>query len=142
MRRVIPAELDRRVRRAAGNRCGHCLSPQHLIMARLEIEHIIPLAKGGKDAEDNLWVACPLCNGNKSDKTTGVDPNTLADAPLFNPRAQDWWEHFMWSESGLSIRGLTPIGRATVAALQLSDDPDALVVRSYWIQAGWHPPTE
>ena len=33
-------------------------------------------------------------------------------------------------------------GRATVAALHLSDDPDALTVRSYWVVAGWHPPTE
>jgi hypothetical protein len=38
--------------------------------------------------------------------------------------------------------GVTPVGRATVAALHLADDPDALEVRSYWIQAGWHPPED
>lgn len=38
--------------------------------------------------------------------------------------------------------GLTPLGRATVEALHLSDDPDALEVRSYWIQTGWHPPED
>jgi hypothetical protein len=38
----IPVEIDRRVRNAARNRCGYCLSPQHLVMARLEIEYIIP----------------------------------------------------------------------------------------------------
>jgi len=42
----------------------------------------------------------------------------------------------------LRIIGLTPIGRATVDALHLSDDPDALTVRSYWILAGWHPPRD
>jgi AhpD family alkylhydroperoxidase len=41
-RNYIPVEVERRVRAAARNRCGYCLSPQHLVMARLEIEHIIP----------------------------------------------------------------------------------------------------
>jgi hypothetical protein len=40
----VPAEVDRRVREAARHRCGYCLSPQQLVMARLEIEHIIPKA--------------------------------------------------------------------------------------------------
>ncbi|HEY9706686.1 MAG TPA: hypothetical protein V6D48_00610 [Oculatellaceae cyanobacterium] len=38
----IPVEIDCRVRNDARNRCGYCLSLQHLVMARLEIEHIIP----------------------------------------------------------------------------------------------------
>ena len=43
-RTYIPVEIERRVRTVARNRCGYCLSPQHLVMARLEIEHIIPIA--------------------------------------------------------------------------------------------------
>ena len=74
VRRAIPAEVDRRVREGARNRCGYCLSPQALVMARLEIEHIIPLAKGGTDDETNLWLACPICNGHKSDKREAADP--------------------------------------------------------------------
>jgi hypothetical protein len=61
--------------------------------------------------------------------------------PLFNPRTQTWSEHFRWSEDGIRIHGLTPCGRATVAVLHLSDDADALEVRSYWVLAGWHPPS-
>ena len=34
------------------------------------------------------------------------------------------------------------MGRATVIALHLSDDIDSLLVRSYWIEADWHPPVE
>jgi len=138
----LPVEVERRVRGAAGNRCGYCLSPQSLVMARLEIEHIIPLAKGGSNDESNLWLACPLCNRYKSDKTTAVDPQSGEIVPLFNPRTQVWSEHFRWSEDGLRIIGLTPIGRATVAALHLSDDPDALEVRNRWVSAGWHPPED
>ena len=141
-RKPIPAELARRIRETAANRCGYCLSPQHLVMARLEIEHIIPVARGGTDDEANLWLACPLCNNHKSDKTAAVDPETGEMTPLFNPRAQQWSEHFRWSSDGIRIIGLTPVGRATVIALHLSDDPDALEVRSYWVIAGWHPPNQ
>lgn len=54
-----PVEIERRVRETAQNRCGYCLSPQHLVMARLEIEHIIPLSKGGSDDESNESHATP-----------------------------------------------------------------------------------
>ena len=138
----ISRALDRRVRQAAGNRCGYCLSPQRLVMALLEIEHIIPLAKGGSDDESNLWLACPFCNRHKADRTIGFDPDSGQEVPLFNPRTQNWFEHFRWSNDGVRIEGLMPAGRATVASLHLDDNPDALLVRSYWVLAGWHPPTK
>jgi hypothetical protein len=139
-RSYISVELDRRVRESAKNRCGYCLSPQHLVMARLEIEHMIPLSKNGSNDESNLWLACPICNGHKSDKIAAIDPKTQKSVLLFNPRLQTWSEHFRWIEDGLKIQGITATGRATVSALRLADDPDALVVRSFWIQVGWHPP--
>lgn len=111
-------------------------------MARLEVEHLIPLAKGGDNGEQNLWLACPICNAHKSDKIAAIDPVSGTVTPLFNPRQQRWAEHFRWADAGLHIVGLTPVGRATVEALRLSADPDVLVVRSYWIAAGWHPPDD
>lgn len=141
-RTYIPTEIARRVRDVARHRCGYCLSPQHLVMARLEIEHLIPRAKGGLTREDNLWLSCPLCNAYKGDRVSATDPQTGRTAALFNPKLQNWFEHFRWSDDGLQIVGLTPTGRATVAALHLSDDPDALQVRSYWVLAGWHPPDD
>ncbi|CAA9269926.1 MAG: hypothetical protein AVDCRST_MAG77-3151 [uncultured Chloroflexi bacterium] len=110
------------------------------MLARLQIEHIIPLVKGGGDDETNLWLACPICNGHKADKVGAIDPQTGDTTPLFNPRAHNWFEHFEWIDGGLRVAGKTPIGRATVLALHLADDPDAITVRSYWIIAGWHPP--
>jgi hypothetical protein len=138
----LPAELERRVREAAKNRCGYCLSPQRLVMARLEIEHLVPLAKGGTTDEHNLWLSCPLCNRYKGDRTAARDSESGEEAPLFNPRLQRWSEHFRWTGDGLRIVGLTATGRATVAALHLDDDPDAIVVRSFWVLAGWHPPSD
>lgn len=143
MRRArIPTDVEERVRIAARHRCGYCLSPQQLVMARLEIEHIIPLANGGSDDESNLWLACPLCNSHKAAKIDAVDPISGVRAPLFNPRTQKWHDHFAWADDGIRIEELTTTGRATVAALRLSDDPNALTVRSYWVLAGWHPPDD
>lgn len=139
-RDYLPVDVVRRVRESAGHRCGYCLSPQRLVMARLEVEHVIPLARGGTDDESNLWLSCPLCNRYKGDRVEAVDPETGVAAPLFHPRRQRWSEHFGWSADGLRVVGRTPTGRATVSALHLDDDPDALVARSYWVLAGWHPP--
>jgi hypothetical protein len=141
-REYLPVEIERRVREGARHRCGYCLSPQRLVMARLEIEHIVPPAKGGTNDESNLWLSCPLCNGHKSDRISAIDPETGEEVPLFNPRRQRWSEHFAWSPDGVRILGQTPTGRATVAALHLADDPDALMVRAHWVSVGWHPPSD
>ncbi len=75
-RPYISVEIDRNVRSMAKNRCGYCLSPQKLVMARLEIEHIIPVSKGGSSEESNLWLACPICNSHKAGKIEAIDPVT------------------------------------------------------------------
>jgi 5-methylcytosine-specific restriction endonuclease McrA len=106
-REYIPADLERRVRKAARHRCGYCLSAQRLVMARLEIEHIIPVAKGGDRSESNLWLSCPLCNRFKSHHISARDPDADTEVPLFNPRTQRWSEHFRWSEDGTRVIGLT-----------------------------------
>jgi 5-methylcytosine-specific restriction endonuclease McrA len=142
VRVYIAVEVAGRVREEARNRCGYCLSPQRLVMARLQIEHILPRSKGGTSEEANLWLSCPLCNNYKGDQTEARDPETGETAPLFNPRLQKWSEHFAWTSDGLRIVGKTATGRATVVALHLSDDPDALEVRSHWVIAGWHPPKD
>jgi hypothetical protein len=133
---AISKDLRERVKKAAKNRCGYCLSPQKLVMARLEIEHIIPLSKGGTDEEDNLWLACPYCNGHKADKIDEIDPETTQRVSLFNPQTQSWFEHFKWSKDGLKVIGLTPTGRATVIALHLDSDKDAINTRRAWVSVG------
>ena len=39
----IPEAVIARVRAAAENRCGYCLTPQRYAMQVLEIEHITPV---------------------------------------------------------------------------------------------------
>ena len=33
----------------------------------LQVDHIIPMNKGGKTTPDNLQILCRVCNGEKSD---------------------------------------------------------------------------
>lgn len=42
-------------------RCAYCKS-----IKNLEIDHIIPLSRGGKEDEDNMQVLCKPCNRKKS----------------------------------------------------------------------------
>jgi 5-methylcytosine-specific restriction endonuclease McrA len=105
------------------------------------IDHIVPKAAGGTDAESNLWLACRTCNEFKGVTTHARDPRTGKVVPLFNPRSQLWQQHFRWSNDGCRIIGVTPQGRATVEALQLNH---VLIVeaRRRWVMAQWHPPEE
>ena len=127
-----------RVRETARDRCGYCLSPQRLVMAKLEVEHIIPRSLGGSDEEFNLWLSCGLCNRYKGSQIRSIDPANNATVELLNPRTQVWIEHFRWSSDGAYIIGLTSVGRATVEALRLNNEL-AVEVRRNWVLAGWHP---
>ncbi|MDX2212840.1 MAG: HNH endonuclease [Oculatellaceae cyanobacterium bins.114] len=135
----ISDEVRARVRQRAGDRCEYCLSQQAYVMGRLQIDHIQPIAKGGTDSEDNLCLACELCNQYKWTQTQGHDPKTGEMISLFNPRQQQWAEHFAWSEDGTEIVGQTACGRVTVDALKLNNGL-AVIVRRNWVRAGWHPP--
>lgn len=134
----ISEEVRSKVREQASDRCGYCLSLQKYVLGILEIEHIIPKAAGGTDDEENLWLACRLCNSYKGVQTQGQDSVSNRKVKLFNPRQQKWSRHFVWVNDGTHITGLTACGRATVLALQLNN-PYAVTVRQAWISAGWHP---
>lgn len=90
---------------------------------------------------ENLAQSCQGCNGHKAARTSSTDPVTGILVPLFNPREQRWDEHFSWSEDYLQITGLTPIGRATVEALQLNRE-GLVNMRRVLYAVGEHPPQE
>jgi hypothetical protein len=80
-------------------------------------------------------------DGSKLDRIEGEDPESGKITPLFNPRTQRWYSHFMWSENGTRIIGTTPCGRATVNILKLNR-PLAIAVRTHWVSINRHPPQE
>jgi hypothetical protein len=107
----------------------------------MEFDHLDPRALGGPTTENNLWLACSLCNDHKSNRFLIIDPETGLRVRVFNPRLQVWVEHFTWAEGATRIDGTTAIGRATVAALQLNR-PSLVLARRLWVAAGWHPPLD
>lgn len=125
----------------AKHRCGYCQIQEVVSGIPLTVEHIHPLALGGNDEEDNLWLSCRLCNEAKGMLVDYPDPKTSTVIPLFNPRTQKWSEHFAWSVDNTKIIGKTAIGRATVAALSLNDE-FRIRSRALWIEAGYHPPVD
>jgi hypothetical protein len=135
----VPRALRDLVARRACHRCGYCLTREAIVGTPMQLDHIVPESLGGPTEEDNLWLACGLCNLCKGDRVVAVDPETGEVVRLFNPRAQTWAEHFAWSAAGDRIVGLTSAGRATVVALQLNRS-SLVVARRAWVSAGWHPP--
>ena len=135
----LSESLRQRVRQRAENRCEYCLSHQDYVMGRLQVDHIQPIIKEGSNSEDNLCLACELCNQYKWTQTEGIDPQTGKQISLFNPRQQKWSDHFAWNEEGTFILDITAYGRSTVDALKLNN-PLAIKVRQNWVRAGWHPP--
>ena len=114
----IPKALRARVAAQARFRCGYCLTAEAVVGTPMEIDHIIPQSLGGPTTEDNLWLACSLCNDHKGNRIAALDPETSDIVRLFDPRRQIWRDHFRWSTAGDRVIGLTTIGRATVTARQ------------------------
>jgi hypothetical protein len=137
----ISKVLDEKIRHQSKNRCGYCQTPQYLVPFKLEIEHIFPQALGGKTVEENLWLACRECNAHKATKIKALDQITEKIVKLFNPRKQNWNEHFKFSEDLSEIIGKTPCGRATVNALQMNNIYQT-TARFAWIQPNRFPPED
>lgn len=73
-----------------------------------------------------------------------VTTETQTIVSIFNPRQNKWSEHFIWSDNGQKILGITAIGRATIERLDMNDErhDDGAIQRArrFWIRGGWHPP--
>jgi hypothetical protein len=119
-------------------RCEYCRAPEENFNFAFEVEHILPKARGGSDALDNLALGCSACNVYKGVFETGYDMETETETPLFHPRRDNWDEHFAFQRETGEIVGLTPTGRATVKRLQLNH-PRQIRARLLWMQAGNYP---
>jgi HNH endonuclease len=119
--------------------CEYCLSQEKYAPETFSTDHIIPRAKEGKTTLDNLALACQGCNSYKYTRTFAIDLVTGNKTPLFHPRKHIWHEHFAWSDDLIEIIGLTPIGRVTVAMLQLNRE-GLVNLRGVLLVVHKHPP--
>jgi len=83
-----------------------------------ELDHIRAQKHNGRTEPANLCWACAPCNAAKGPNIAGHDPETGLLTPLFNPRTQQWSEHFEWIEARL--RGRSPEGRTTIDVLNIN----------------------
>ena len=116
----ISATLRRYIEERASYCCEYCLLGISLSFFPHEVDHIIAVKHGGITDADNLALACWRCNRYKGTDLGSFDPQTSAFSFLFNPRTQNWPEHFTLDDG--RIIGLTPEGRTTVNLLQLNSD--------------------
>ncbi|WP_078969910.1 HNH endonuclease [Streptomyces natalensis] len=58
-RRPRPAPYDRAEILTRWSGCAYCDGPAE------ELDHVVPLARGGPDTSDNIVAACRTCNATK-----------------------------------------------------------------------------
>src|SRR4051812_44247140 len=109
--RHVSAATRRLVIVRAGNRCEYCGLPQAGQNSTFHLDHILPVAAGGKGEPGNLALACVSCSLHKGALTHAQDPDGPNRVLLFNPRKDRWTDHFTWND--IELIGLTAVGRAT-----------------------------
>jgi len=109
------------VRQRAGQHCEYCRFPEHAVPYLVfHVDHIVAkqhLDEVSDDPQSLAW-ACSECNYHKGPNLVSIDPQTKQRAELFNPRRDEWNDHFT-VERGMIV-GLTPTGRATARLLNMN----------------------
>ena len=116
--------------------CEYCLIHQDSSPYTHEVDHLIARKHGGTNDPENLALACLPCNRRKGSDLAAIDPISGQVVTIFNPRQQDWTDHF--TLEGAYIVGKTETGRATVFLLALNA-PSRLVKRQLLIAEGSYP---
>jgi hypothetical protein len=132
----ISETLRRQVFGRAHHRCEYChLRADDGYMPH-EVDHIRAEKHGGRSDESNLCLACFDCNRHKGSDFASFDPLDDSIVPLFNPRQDQWTEHFR--HVGNRIQPISPQGRVTVQLLKMNA-PERLAERDIFIKAGTYP---
>ena len=122
----------------ANHRCEYCLAPEIVFNFPFEVDHCVPLSSEGGDHSQNLALACSGCNRHKSNRISGLDEFSETAELLFNPRNDQWREHFVLRAETAELEGMTPTGRVTVQLLKMNR-PQQLQARAHWIRMGLFP---
>lgn len=116
----VSAKIRTQVQKRAMGICEYCLKPEAFSPYHYHVDHIIPVKKhkGTNDLTNLAW-ACLDCNSSKSGDIAAYDTITKVLTPLYNPRIQNWSDHFVYQHAVLE--GLTAIGRVTIQILQINE---------------------
>src|SRR3990170_2463074 len=130
----MDAELRLLVWQRASSRCEYCRIPAEVALLPFQIDHIIAEKHGGLTIADNLALSCERCNSHKGPNIAGyLDGRHV---PLFNPRQDQWVDHFEWE--GPVLMGKTPVGKVTIEVLAINL-PYRIALRTALIEEGIFP---
>jgi hypothetical protein len=138
-RDYIPVSLRRIVTERAQEYCEYCRSPGRFALESMEIEHILPVSRGGETTAENLALACHGCNNHKQNRIEAIDPVSKELISLYHPRKMRWHKHFDWNEDQTLVLDLTAIGRVTILLLKLNR-AGVVNLRQILRAARQHPP--
>ncbi len=137
MTEYVSAELRRLVHERAGGQCEYCrIHSEHVVLPH-EPDHIIAIKHGGQAMDDNLALACFLCNRFKGSDIASIDEQTEAIVRLFNPRKDRWSDQFRVEANGVIVP-LTEVGRVTSRLLQFNL-PESVLTRRELINRSLYP---
>ena len=135
----LTTKLKRAVAERAHDCCEYCRSQAKFSPDPFSIEHIVPQAGGGSIEMTNLALSCQGCNNRKYISVDALDPVSGRTVALYNPRRQQWTDHFTWSDDFTMMVGITPTGRATVEKLQRNRE-GVVNLRRVLFLTDEHPP--
>ncbi len=136
-----PESIRRIVAVRARGYCEYCRCSEQFATESFTVEHVKPRHAGGETIIENLAWSCFGCNGYKHAKTKAIDLETGKKVPLYNPRQENWSDHFDWSDDFTQVVGKTPSGRATVEALRLNRT-GVVNLRRLLSSVNLHPPED
>jgi len=116
----VSKNLRRQVERRAADGCEYCRIAIEDTYFGGEIDHIISLKHRGQTELENLAFACQPCNRNKGSDLGSLPESSKTLVRFFNPRTDDWSEHFRVSEDA-RIEPLTEIGEVTAIIFGFND---------------------
>ena len=119
MSSYINAALRRFVATRADYLCEYCLIQEEDAFFGCEVDHIISEKHGGQTEADNLACACAFCNRAKGSDIGSVVQRTGAFVRFFNPRTDQWIEHF--ALDGVTIIALSDVGEVTARILDFNN---------------------
>jgi hypothetical protein len=116
----ISSGLRKIVRARANESCEYCLVTGVHQVHSFPIDHIISVKHGGVTDEQNLALSCLDCNLNEGSDIASLSARTGELIRFFNPRADQWEQHFRIGADGFRIVPLTDVGEATCRILQFN----------------------
>lgn len=90
----MPKSRRQQVWERASGCCEYCQLPQEYDPRPFHLDHIRALKHDGPTVVENLALSCAACSLYKGSNAAGYDPDMGALCALFNPRTQNWNDHF------------------------------------------------